>query len=194
MGDHQEIPFSPTIRQSNLRRHYNDRQQKYSKNNSIHALTQTFLQYSAAYAVTEIPKFHLITPVVKSLHCFNISKKLNAMFSLLHIGLHLCKLVNLLISLFSPTHNRAILALLLSSPKSSFYTFRRKITNMSFYYSAPVLWEALPPNLRHISNHCNFSSLVTKFTGVCSFYTSIYEKFHFFTLHFFRSLSRQGFG
>jgi len=51
---------------------------------------------SAARAVTKTPKFHQITPILKSLHWLKINERIKYRFSLSHINL--AKLVNLLSS------------------------------------------------------------------------------------------------
>ena len=106
---------------------------------------------SAARAVTKTPKFHHITPVLKSLHWLNINERIQYnVLSLTYKTLsssrpaYLHSLVNL-------NHSR-------STRSSSLVTLNRpsnhshlQITKRSFYHTAPALWNRLPSELRQLA-------------------------------------------
>ena len=108
---------------------------------------------SAASAVTKTPKFHHITPILKSLHWLKINERIQyKVLSLTYKSLQTGKPCYLR-SLLSFTPNR-------STRSSSLVTFNRpsnssrlKITNRSVYHSAPALWNTLPPDPRQLSHH-----------------------------------------
>jgi len=71
---------------------------------------------------------------------------------------HLFKSFNLFTSdLFFHSINFVLLGLLLLSPLSSLSHSRLTFANRSFYYSAPVLFYGLPPDLRHVAHHATSS-------------------------------------
>jgi exonuclease III len=106
---------------------------------------------SAARAVTKSPKFHHITPILKSLHWLNINERIQyKVLSLTYKTLsssrpaYLHSLVNL-------SHSR-------STRSSSLVTLNRpsnpshlQITNRSFYHTAPALWNRLPSEFRQLA-------------------------------------------
>jgi len=73
--------------------------------------------------------------------------------------INLSKLVNLLtFALFFPSLHIVLLGLLLLSPYSCHSLISRlKIANSSLYHSAPVLWNNLPSDIRHIAHHVTSS-------------------------------------
>ena len=107
---------------------------------------------SAARAVTKSPKFHHITPILKSLHWLNINERIQyKVLSLTYKTLsssrpaYLHSLVNL-------NHSR-------STRSSSLVTLNRpsnpshlQITNRSFYHAAPALWNRLPSEFRQLAS------------------------------------------
>jgi hypothetical protein len=108
---------------------------------------------SAARAVTKTPKFHHITPILKSLHWLTINQRIHyKVISLTHKALktgHPSYLRSLLS--FTPhrsTRSAAVVTLNRPSVTSSL-----KISSRSFYHHAPVLWNNLPPHLRHFDFH-----------------------------------------
>jgi hypothetical protein len=104
---------------------------------------------SAARAVTKTPKFHRITPILKSLHWLTINQRIHhKVISLTHKTLKTGQ----------PTYLRSLLSFTpyRSTRSASFVTLNRpsvtsglKISNRSFYHFAPVLWNSLPPYLRN---------------------------------------------
>jgi len=104
----------------------------------------------AARAVTKTPEFHHITHIIKSIHWLNINKRIKCkVITLKHINLSI--LVNLLpplSSFHSHRLSRAFSFITLSPPS---LTSRLKIANRSFCHSAPVLWNSLPSDLRHVA-------------------------------------------
>jgi len=113
---------------------------------------------SAARAVTKTPKFHHITPILKSLHWLTINQRINyKVISLTHKSL----------KTGHPTYLRSLLSFTphRSTRSASVVTLNRpsvtsglKISSRSFYHFAPVLWNSLPPHLRHCGLHSPTSS------------------------------------
>jgi len=106
------------------------------------------IQNSLARAVTTTPKSSRITPFLKSLHWLNISDRIK------------CKLLSLTCK-FLTTHQPRYLHDLISvqpchnTRSSSMVSLARpptppslKITNLSFRYAAPCLWNVLPTAFR----------------------------------------------
>jgi len=115
---------------------------------------------SGAHAVTKTPKFNHIAPIEK---IFTVSRQMresNTRFSLSHINLS--QLVNLLTSalVFHSLHNVLLGILLLSYLSRPALTSRLKIVNRSFYYFAPVSWNRLPSDLRHVARHVTASPVL----------------------------------
>lgn len=114
---------------------------------------------AAARAVTKTPKLHHITPILKSLHWLKVNHRIQyKIISLTHKTLHSGH-PSYLHSLLHLNHSR-------STRSSSFVTLDRpanrsclKITNRSFYHTAPALWNSLPADLRQLSqNHFSNTS------------------------------------
>ena len=120
---------------------------------------------SAACAVTRTPRFHHITPILKSLHWLKISQRIH--YNILSIT-YKCIVSN------KPTYLRNMLTIQTTSTtrSSSVITLKRphnpsrlQITNRSFYHSAPVLWNAFPKELRlynsgHLGNRSTSSNVL----------------------------------
>ena len=108
---------------------------------------------SAARAVTKTHEFHHIAPILKSLHWLKINERIRyKVLSLTYKSLQTDKPCYLR-SLLSFTPNRSTRSssfVILNRPSNS---SRLKITNRSFYHSAPALWNTLPPDLRQLSYH-----------------------------------------
>ena len=114
---------------------------------------------SAARAVTKTPKFHHITPILKSLHWLKITERIH--FKILSIT-YKCLLSN------KPSYLRNLLTIQSTSTtrSSSVITLKRpynpsrlKISDRSFYHSAPALWNSLPKELRQYNSiHSNTDS------------------------------------
>jgi len=114
---------------------------------------------ASARAVTITPKFHHITPHLKSLHWLKITERIHyKILSLTYKSLQYnqpTSLSSLLtIQETRSTRSSAVVTLLRPSNPS-----RLKITDRSFYYHAPVLWNALPKNLRSYSSTSSSSKL-----------------------------------
>ena len=108
---------------------------------------------SAARAVTKTPKFHHITPILKSLHWLKINERIQyKVLSLTYKSLQTGKPCYLR-SLLSFTPNRSTRSSSLVTLNRPSNCSRLKITNRSFYHSAPALWNTLPPDLRQLSHH-----------------------------------------
>jgi len=107
---------------------------------------------SAACAVAKTPKFHHITLILKYLHWLKINVRIK--YKVLYLTYKSLK-----------TGQPSYLHSLLSFPShcctrsSSLVTLRPsltshlKIANRSYYHSAPVLWNNLPSDLRHVAHH-----------------------------------------
>ena len=116
---------------------------------------------SAARAVTKTSKFHHITPVLKSLHWLKITERIN--YKVLSIT-YKCLLSNkpsylrnlLTVQSTSTTHStRSCSVLTLKRP---YNPSRLKISNRSFFHSAPALWNSLPKELRQYANSHTFAT------------------------------------
>jgi hypothetical protein len=113
---------------------------------------------AAARAVTKTPKFYHISPILKSLHWLKIKQRIQyKIISLTHKTLHSGH----------PSYLRSLLHLKPSrSTRSSFLITldrptnpsRLKITNRSFYHTAPALWNSLPADLRQPSQNPSTTS------------------------------------
>ena len=75
-------------------------------------------------------------------------REFSTKFSLSHTSLS--KLVNLVIYAHFFHSHLIVSFVTLNRPSNS---SRLKITNRSFYHSAPALWNTLPPDLRQLSHH-----------------------------------------
>ena len=106
---------------------------------------------SAARAVTKTPKFHHITPILKSLHWLNINERIQyKVLSLTYKTLNSSRPAYLH-SLVTVNHSR-------STRSSSLVTLNRpsnpshlQLTKRSFYHEAPAMWNRLPPEFRQLA-------------------------------------------
>ena len=107
------------------------------------------IQNSLARAVVKASKFCHVTPILKSLHWLKINERIEyKLLSLTYRGLKLLPLLNLLICLISvqpPRATRSSSVVTLSRPPTS---SSLKITNRSFRYASPHLWNQLPVSFR----------------------------------------------
>ena len=103
---------------------------------------------SAARAVTNTSKFHHITPILKSLHWLKITERIH--YKILSLT-YKCLVSN------KPTYLRNLLTIqrTFTSRSSTVITLKRpynpsrlKISDRSFYHSAPAMWNSLPKYLR----------------------------------------------
>jgi hypothetical protein len=107
-----------------------------------------FVLNSAARAVTKTSRFHHITPVLKSLHWLKINQRIhNKVISLTYKILlsDQPSYLRSLLSLQSSRSTRSSSVVTLTRPSNP---SRLKITNRSFYHTAPALWNNLPTELR----------------------------------------------
>jgi len=104
-------------------------------------------------SLTETPKFHHITPILKSLHWFKINERIKFKFlSFTYKSLKTGQPSYLHSLLSFPSHRctRSSSRITLSRPS---LTFRLKIANRSYYHSAHALWNNLPYHLRQVVHH-----------------------------------------
>ena len=112
---------------------------------------------SAARAVTRTPKFHHITPILKSLHWLAINQRIQyKVLCLTHKSLKTGH-PSYLRSLLSSTPRRSTRSSSLITLNRPSVTSGLKISNRSFYHFAPVLWNSLPSYLRHAAHHSTSS-------------------------------------
>ena len=141
---------------------------------------------SAARAVTKTPKFHHITPILKSLHWLKINERIQyKVLSLTYKSLQTGH-PSYLRSLLSFTPNRSTRSSSLITLNRPTNTSRLKILNRSFSHSAPVLCNNLPPDLPQFSYYPT-SSTVTLNSPVSNLSTSLFLKklkTHLFHLSF----------
>ena len=103
---------------------------------------------SAARAVTKTPKFHHITPHLKSLHWLKITQRIQyKILSLTYKSLQYNKPSSIsdLLTIQPTRSTRSSAVVTLQRPSNP---SRLKISDRSFYYQAPVLWNSLPHHLR----------------------------------------------
>ena len=116
------------------------------------------VQNSAARATTNCPKFHHITPVLKSLHWLKIQERINyKILSLTYTALQFQQptYIHSLLTVQPARSTRSSDVITLKRPSNP---SRLKITDRSFYYHAPALWNQLPPSLRqHASSNSPYS-------------------------------------
>ena len=116
------------------------------------------IQNSLARAVVKTPKFSHITPTLKSLHGLKVNERIEyKILSLTYKTLSTAQPAYLhnLISLQSPGRTRSSSLITITRPPSS---SSLKITNRSFRYASPSLWNDLPASFRQPQAH---SSSVT---------------------------------
>jgi hypothetical protein len=109
------------------------------------------IQNSLARAVCRVPKYNHITPYLKSLHWLKIRERIN--YKLLSITYNLLQhhqpsYLRFLINVKPPgsTRSTSSITLCRQSPVSC------KLSDRSFFYSIPRLWNSLPDQLRHPSS------------------------------------------
>ena len=103
---------------------------------------------SAARAVTKTPKFHHITPHLKSLHWLKITQRIQyKIISLTYKSLQYNQPSSIsdLLTIQQTRSTRSSAVVTLQRPSNP---SRLKITDRSFYYQAPALWNTLPKDLR----------------------------------------------
>jgi hypothetical protein len=130
---------------------------------------------SAARAVTKTSRFHHIIPVLQSFHWLKINQRIHY------------KVISLTYKIFlsdQPSYLRSLLSLQSSrsTRSSSVVTLTRpsnpsrlKITNRSFYHTAPALWNNLPTELRAYARDTQSFALST---------SQFLKKLIFFIIHF----------
>jgi uncharacterized protein involved in tolerance to divalent cations len=108
---------------------------------------------SAARAVTKTPKFNHITPQLKSLHWLKIPQRIQyKTLSLTYKALQYnqpSSISNLLSLKQTSYSTRSSACVTLQRPSNPSHN---QITNRSFYYEAPALWNELPKSLRSYSS------------------------------------------
>ena len=109
------------------------------------------IQNAAARAVTNTRKHHHISPALKSLHWLKIQERIHyKVLSLTYTALQFRQPAYLhdLLTIQPPRCTRSSDLVTLQRPPTS---SRLKITNRSFFYQAPALWNSLPASLRQHS-------------------------------------------
>ena len=118
---------------------------------------------SAARAVTNTPKFHHLTPILKSLHWLEITERIH--YKILPIN-YKCLLSDkpaYLRNLLTVQNTSTTRSSSVTTRSSSVITLKRpynpsrlKVSSRSFYHSAPALWNTLPKDFRQYnSSHSN---------------------------------------
>ena len=116
---------------------------------------------SAARAVTKTPKFHHITPHLKSLHWLKITQRTQyKILSLTYKSLQYNKPSSIsdLLTIQPTRSTRSSAVVTLQRPSNP---SRLKISDRSFYFQAPALWNALPHHLRSHSHSSQSHSLLS---------------------------------
>jgi hypothetical protein len=118
---------------------------------TLHRLLQLVLNF-AARAVAVTPKYNHITPVLKSLHWLKINQRIEyKILSLVYkiLQSHQPTYLSSLVTIQPMKHTRSASVITLKRPSVS---SRLQITNRSFYFTAPALWNSLPLDLRQPSS------------------------------------------
>ena len=116
---------------------------------------------SAARAVTKTPKFHHITPHLKSLHWLKITQRIQyKILSLTYKSLQYNKPSSIsdLLTIQPTRSTRSSAVVTLQRPSNP---SRLNISDRSFYFQAPALWNALPHHLRSHSHSSQSHSLLS---------------------------------
>jgi exonuclease III len=106
---------------------------------------------STARITTKTPKFHHISPTLKSLHWLKINQRIEyKVISLTYKTLQSQqpKYLRSLLTVNTGSNTRSSSALTLLRPPN---ISRLKITDRSFLHHAPVLWNKLPPEMRQLN-------------------------------------------
>ena len=120
-----------------------------------------FVLNSAARAVTNTSKFSSITPTLKSLHWLKMEQRIHyKILSLTYKALHTNQpsYLRSLLTIQHTTNTRSSDLVSLVRPANP---SRLKITNRSFYYCAPALWNRLPSTLRVRSESLKIDSFAS---------------------------------
>jgi len=108
---------------------------------------------SAVRAVTKTPKFRHITPILKSLHWLKINERIKYKVLSLTYKSFKTGQPSYLRPLLSFTSRHCTRSSSLITVRRPSLTSRLENTNRSYYHSAPVLWNNLPSDLRHVAHH-----------------------------------------
>jgi len=115
---------------------------------------------SAACAVTKTPKFYHITPLLKYLHWLKINDRIKyKVFSYTYKSLETSQPSYLSSLLSFPSHRCTWSSSLITLSRPSI-TSCLKVANISYYHFAPVLWNNLPSDLRHVAHHVTPSPIL----------------------------------
>jgi hypothetical protein len=110
------------------------------------------IQNAAARAVSRTKRLDHITPVLKSLHWLRIRERI--LFKIISITykalqFHKPSYIHELLTVQKSQRTRSSDIITLERPANQ---SRLKISNRSFYFQAPVIWNSLPSTLRQYSN------------------------------------------
>ena len=129
---------------------------------------------AAARAITKTPKLHHISPILKSLHWLKIRERINyKIISLTHKTLHTGH-PSYLRTLLHLNHTRSTRSSYLVTLTRPTNHSSLKITNRSFFHSAPALWNSIPSELRLKSNCTSFQS--TLYSSPFAISPSVFHK------------------
>ena len=104
------------------------------------------------------PKFHHITPILKSLHWLTLNQTIQYKVLCLNHKPLKTGHPSYLSSLLSLTPHRSTRSSSLITLNRPSVTSGLKMSNRSFFHSAPVLWNSLPSHLRHSAHYSTSSS------------------------------------
>jgi hypothetical protein len=120
-----------------------------------------FVLNSAVRAVTRTSRFHHITPVLESLHWLKINQRIHYKVISLTYKILLFdqpSYLRSLLSLQSSCSTRSSSVVTLTRPSNP---SRLKITNRSFYHTAPAVWNNLPAELHAYAHNIHSFALFT---------------------------------
>ena len=110
------------------------------------------IQNAAARAIFNCPKHQSVSPLLKSLHWLKIQERIHyKVLSITYTALQFQQptYIHSLLSIQPSRNTRSSDFVTLNRPSNP---SRLKLTDRSFYFHAPALWNSLPPSLRQLSS------------------------------------------
>jgi hypothetical protein len=123
---------------------------------------------SAAHAVTNTPKFHHITPILKSLHWLKISEHIHSKILSITYKCLLSDKPAYLRKLLTVQSTSTTRSASVNTLKCPYNPFCLKVSSWSLYPSAPVLWNTLPKEFRQYNYIHSTSFAFPAFTFLIS--------------------------
>jgi hypothetical protein len=119
------------------------------------------IQNAAARATLNCAKWHHVSPVIKSLHWLKVRERIHyKILSLTYNAIQFKQpsYIHNLLTIQSFHNTRSSKLITLKRPTNP---SRLKVTDRSFFFHAPVLWNGLPPELRQTSTNSTYPVINT---------------------------------